>query len=384
MIFGKYGAGSHEELPRVIHVGINRFRAALPGRVEDLDFLVTIHEEGTGITWQRNARLTVAHQEALVEATRDLHAWSLRLALTPERARRRAVELGTMLHRAFLGRKGDEVLHGITPTAILLSVDETILSLPWEAMRSSRGVFALDAPLGRLVSTRTTPKPGRDPTTQDQVVRILAVMNPTADLADTAAERGALESVEGRQSDFQVRVDVLDRAKATLARFAERLAATDYDIVHFAGHGLFDQAAPGSSAIAFADGLLTADDVATLPWKAPPGFVFNSACESGRAGIGRRLVSRDRHGNGLAAAFIAAGTAAYGGYFWPVSDAGAAQFTATFYHALFQRENVGLAFQAARHAAVRALDGDGDLTTYSAILYGDAASSHRRDIAMAA
>lgn len=383
MIFGQYGGGK-EELPRVIHIGINRFRRALPRAAEDLEFLVTIHEEGTGITWQRNARLDAAGQEAVLEATRDLHAWSLRLALTPDRARRRAAELGAMLHRAFLGRNGDEYLRDITPTAILLSVDETILNLPWEVMRSSRGIFAMDAPLGRLVSTRSIPKPGRDPATQDREVRILAVMNPTADLADTAAEIEALGSIEGNRTPFDVHVDVLERAAATRARFAERLAATDYDIVHFAGHGLFDQGAPGSSAIRFADGLLSADEVAGLPWKAPPGFVFNSACESGRAGIGRRLVSRDRHSNGLAAAFIAAGTAAYAGYFWPVTDSGAAQFTASFYRTLFERENVGIAFQQARRAALAALEAEGDLAAHSAILYGDAASSHRRDLAMAA
>lgn len=383
MIFGQYGGG-REELPRVIHIGINRFRRALPRPSEELEFLVTVHEEGTGITWQRNARLDAATQEAVLAATRDLHAWSLRLALSPDRARRRASELGAILHRAFLGRNGDEYLRGIRPTAILLSVDETILNLPWEVMRSSQGVFAMDAPLGRLVSTRFIPKPGRDPATQDRQVRILAVMNPTADLADVAAEIEALGSIEGGRTPFDVHVDVIERRDATRSRFAERLAATDYDIVHFAGHGAFDETAPGSSGIRLADGVLTADDVAGLPWKEPPGFVFNSACESGRAGIRRRLVSRDRHSNGLAAAFIAAGTAAYAGYFWPVSDTGAAGFTGTFYRTLFERENVGIAFQAARRSAVAALEADGDLAAYSAILYGDAASSHRRDLAMAA
>jgi hypothetical protein len=49
MIFGKYGAGSREELRRVIHVEIDPFRALLPGRVEDVDFLLTSHDEGTGV-----------------------------------------------------------------------------------------------------------------------------------------------------------------------------------------------------------------------------------------------------------------------------------------------------------------------------------------------
>ena len=384
MIFGQYGGGA-AELPRVIHVGINRFRRALPGRAEDLEFLVTIHEEGTGITWQRNARLDSGSQESILEATRDLHAWSLRLALTPDRARRRARDLGTLLHRTFLSRLGDEYLRGITPTAILLSVDETILNLPWEVMRSSHGVFALEAPLGRLVSTRMIPKPGRDPATQDRQVRILAVMNPTADLADSAAEIEALGSIEGDRTPFDVHVDVLERGDATRTHFAERLAADDYDIVHFAGHGVFDRSAPGSSAIAFADGLLTADEVARIAVETASRIRLQQ-----RLRIRSRRASAGASSRGtviamaLAAAFIAAGTAAYGGYFWPVTDAGAAHFTGTFYRALFERENVGIAFRSARQAAVAALEADGDLAAFGAILYGDAASSHRRDLAMAA
>jgi hypothetical protein len=67
-----------------------------------------------------------------------------------------------------------------------------------------------------------------------------------------------------------------------------------------------------------------------------------------------------------------------------VTDAGAELFAGTFYDALFARENVGLAFLEARRRAVRDLGDEGDLTGFSAVLFGDAASSHRRDLAMAA
>ena len=80
---------------------------------------------------------------------------------------------------------------------------------------------------------------------------------------------------------------------------------------------------PERSALYFADGVLTANDVLALSWPAPPYFVFNSACESGRAAGGRRLLSRRSQSNGLAAAFLAAGVAAYAGYFWPVTEVGA-------------------------------------------------------------
>ena len=148
-------------------------------------------------------------------------------------------------------------------------------------------------------------------------------------------------------------MSVLTRDKATRSAFSEMLAAGDYDILHFSGHGSFDPSAPETSAIRFADGMLSAEDILNLKWKAPPYLVFNSACESGRAAGGKRLVSNESHSNGLAAAFIAAGASAYAGYFWPVTETGASLFTKAFYSSLFKRENVGLAFLEARRYVAR-------------------------------
>ncbi|MFX1411945.1 MAG: CHAT domain-containing protein, partial [Promethearchaeota archaeon] len=272
----------------------------------------------------------------------------------------------------------------ITPTAILLDVDETILNLPWELITAPPGSLPLVTPFGRLVTTRMILRQGRDPLQEDRVVRILAVANPTSDLAASEAEMTALQELQGPHGPFRVEVDVLARDQATRDRFAQRLAAGDYDMLHFGGHGFLDRDTPGLSLLRFADGDLRADEVLELPWKKPPYFVFNSACESGRGVGGQRLVSAQGQTNGLAAAFLAAGVYGYAGYFWPVTEAGAGIFARTFYQHLFLRENVGLAFLEARQRAILDLGEVGDLTGYSAILYGDAASQHRRDLAMAA
>ena len=165
---------------------------------------------------------------------------------------------------------------------------------------------------------------------------------------------------------------MLQREDATRAEFRKLLTSGSYDIVHFAGHASYDRTQLGISALMFADGPLSADEVLGLEWAQPPYLVFNSACQSGRATGGRRLVSEPNQGNGLAAAFLATGCLAYAGYFWPVSDDGAGPFARTFYSSLFESENVGEAFQVARVEALRDLGERGDLTGYGAILYGDA------------
>jgi hypothetical protein len=379
MMIGLFGEGK-EKLPRVLHISIARYQRDLPKTGESLQFLVSIHEEGTGITWQQNVTVDPESERCFLETTQELYWWSRNATLTLKGAKERVGRLGSQLYDTFIGSEGKKVLESIVPTAVLLNVDETILNLPWELIRANGDVISNQTPFGRLVTTRVIPRPGRDPLKEDNVVRILTVANPTLDLAAGEREVSALKELEGERGSFSIEVIVLTRDKATRSTFSEMLAAGDYDILHFSGHGSFDPSAPETSAIRFADGMLSAEDILNLKWKAPPYLVFNSACESGRAAGGKRLVSNESHSNGLAAAFIAAGASAYAGYFWPVTETGASLFTKAFYGSLFELENVGLAFLEARRYVAEELGEVGDLTGYSAILFGDAASGHRRDL----
>jgi hypothetical protein len=356
----------------------------LPKPGQPLSFLVSLHEEGTGITWQQNVTVEPETERFFLDTTHELYLWSINAALTAKGAQERVSQLGTRLYECFVGLEGTKVLDVIVPTAVLLDADETILNLPWELIGTGGDAIAQEKPFGRLVTTRIIPRQSRDPLSEDKVVRVLAVANPTLDLSVGEAEVEALRELQGNHGGFSIEVKLLTRDKATRVAFKEMMADGDYDILHFAGHGSFDPTAPESSAIRFADGMFTANEVLDLKWKAPPYLVLNSTCESGRAAGGLRLVSELNQGNGIAAAFLAAGVSGYAGYFWPVTEAGAGLFSKVFYKTLFQRENVGVAFLEARRRVIRELQDVGDLTGYSAVLYGDAASKHRRDLAMAA
>ncbi len=52
-MFGAYRQGK-EQVPGVLHVSVARYSRDLPKTDKSLQFLVSIHEEGTGITWQQN------------------------------------------------------------------------------------------------------------------------------------------------------------------------------------------------------------------------------------------------------------------------------------------------------------------------------------------
>ena len=81
-------------MPRVLHLSIARCNRELPRVDEPLEFLMGIHEEGTGIAWQQNVTIDPETEKHLVDATHDLLLWSVNLALTPDKARKRETELG--------------------------------------------------------------------------------------------------------------------------------------------------------------------------------------------------------------------------------------------------------------------------------------------------
>jgi hypothetical protein len=379
-VIGGYGPAGGEALPRILQISIARYQRALPKKGAPLEFLVSIHEEGTGVTFQRNARVSPEAERKLLDATAELYLWSVKLGSTPDRAALLAHQVGEELRRIFVGESGDEFLADVKATTILLGVDETVLNLPWELMTSNTGVSMLEIPFGRIVTTRQVPERRRDPLTQDRTVRVLLVVNPTSDLGATASELEAVMTLESGTDKYKVKVDVLEQADATKKRFKEAVATSDYDIIHFAGHASFNPSSPERSALRFADGRLEADEIHTLDWPDAPGFVFNSACGSGRAGGGRRLVGKKNRANGLAAAFLAAGVGGYAGYFWPVTDVGASLFAHTFYEAAFRHENIGLGFMEARQETFQQLGDKKDLTCFSAVLFGDAAAGERQDL----
>ena len=386
MILGGYSTrpgGGGLFLPRIVQVGVSPTGVDRPVATAPLEFTVTIHEEGTALTYRQSVGLDRGVEVRLLRLVADLHQWSLGHGATPAAARKATSELGRTLFRTFLGRRGGAVLAGLHPTAVLLDVDETVLGLPWETLRSPASELALDVPFGRIVTTGVVPAARRDPTDEDPVVRILAVVNPTDDLSATEAELAVLAALEDDGLGATVALDVLQGASATRAGLRRALKGSAYDIVHFTGHSLFAAGGPHDSALQLADGPLRADDVARLAWSVPPYVVFNSSCESARAAQGRQLVSASGRSNGLAAAFLAAGCEAYLGHFWPVGDEAAARFSRAFYEALFTERNVGGAVRTARLAVRGLFEESADLTAFGAVFFGDAGSADRRDVATA-
>lgn len=384
MIFGEYGLGSGPArfLPRIIQLGVTRPLRSLPRANEPLPLQIMVREESSALTWVRNVVLEPNEERALVEETCSLAKWCRGLELTRRSARTVAERLGRRLKELVLGGDTLAYVQGLHPTAVLLNIDETVLDLPWELLLAARA-FELQVPIGRIIATQRKPAPRRDPLLEDRDVVILAVANPTADLGSTLLELQALQRLAGRVGSANVIVRVLSGPDATRARLDQELRNGEVDILHFAGHARFDARQPGASALMLADGELQADDVFRLPWKAPPYFVFDSACESSRGSRRCRLVSRNHRAAGLPAAFLAAGVQGYLGHYFPIGDTSAAVMARSFYETMFEQRSVGLALIQARHSVLDRFEEASDLACFGLTYFGDVGGDVRPALPMA-
>lgn len=395
MIKGGYARGGRT-MPRVLRLSVaylGRDAGDPGGGILDggpADGLVTLHEEGTGLSFRQRVTVPSETLGELLGARRELSAAAGSGPSQGRDARGRALALGRTLRAAVLGDAAARYLERVPPTACILDVDAALQPLPWELLDLGGEPLGEATPTGRLVVTPTVPSPRRAPLVDGDgdAIRILAVEWPGADApaaagqslqpeASGAPELRTFERIGDWWGGSPLSVTALRGAEATRERLRDLVARETFDILHFVGSAVAGDA--GHDPSGAAGGALRAAELATLPFVAPPFLVFD--------GVRRPLVavgSGDDDPSALAAAALAAGAHGWLGFGWPPSDAGLACVTDTFYRALFELQNVGAAAQAARVRAGRSLDPAADATGLGFLLYGDAASAHRRDLATAA
>ncbi|MGE3621288.1 MAG: CHAT domain-containing protein [Acidimicrobiia bacterium] len=370
-VFSGAPGGGGVALPRTVHLWIARRPRTRGAGGVGLD--VRVLREGAGIAWQRSAALSAADLSRLRDGVADLHRWSAGQGLTAAGARTTVDRLGRLLRSRVLGTQGAGLLADLDPTALLVGVDETLAAVPWELLTGvdGEGPAVTTTPMGRLVSSTARPRAGRDPRVESPAVRILVVA-PAKDLAATRREVDQLTGLAGTRAGIEVEVSTLVGGRATLAGLRGRVRDREFDVLHLAGHGRFDEDMPSSAGFKLADTWLDGDALSDLPWAKPPAVVVNTSCTSARVAAGRGLVAtRDR---GLPAAALGAGCAAYLGFSWPVRDHTAATFAEAFYDTLVARWEAGLAVSEARAAVRVHFERATDLAVVGAVFYGDVAT----------
>ena len=244
-----------------------------------------------------------------------------------------------------------------TPAPVVMTLDASTARIHWEMIaqpdisqpnkEKSAGSESRDAQLGYFLGTsrgftrqlRNTFAPTAEPPPPpSRVLRVLVVADPQAEERLPGAEQEGREVAElfrsfnevWREADNQVEVITLfGPEEATRNEVLFHLTQNHYDILHYAGHCMFDENEPSASGWLFSKGaVLSANELNRVDHI--PKFVFSNACESG--------ITPDRASQrspslapSFAEAFFARGVANFVCTAWLVDDAAAREFALRLY-----------------------------------------------------
>jgi hypothetical protein len=298
-----------------------------------------------------------------------------RLADNDDETARRLRDMGVVLYRLLIPDRMKEEMdrHPATPITIITND----LELPWELM-FSEDFLALDRPMARMPVGRSRARrtPPSEAIPHRRRVALIASAGPDNELhgcvneVQTIADR--LRSTWGDEVSVDMYVSGTDSAP-TGARFRTLLMSSDYDIIHYAGHAVFDRERPDQSGLIL-DGaeVCFAQKIQRLLQGSP--LVFLNACESARLreANDRPVPDGAYEGDpkeGLASAFVYGGALACIGTLWPVLDTEAPEFAIAFYNAVLDGHPIGEAMLIARRTAAETFPCNPSWASF--VLYGD-------------
>lgn len=312
------------------------------------------------------------------------------------------VKWGRSLERLLIPRDLRGVIFS-SVQPVVMTVDATTARVPWEMLvlpervqqpsgaAGSSSSFKSDYFIGtaegygltRQLRTRFAPVPTPAPGKNGKI-RVLVVADPAEDAPlEGAQEEGRMVAdlfeginvVTGPQGLTIEVTALIGPAEATREDVAALLLNESFDILHFAGHCLYDQGNPRRSGWLFhagRDERFTAAELSRVD--RVPAFVFSNACESGIT-PDRLDIANLALGPTFAESFFERGVRNLVCTAWPVNDAAALAFAQVLYQQLFTavlqqgRPPVRM-YEAARAARVACAKSD-PLTWGAYQHYGD-------------
>jgi hypothetical protein len=197
-----------------------------------------------------------------------------------------------------------------SPTPVVMMLDANTAGIPWELMAQSdidshsrhterqpkshdaaylNHYLSIGRGFTRQLRTTFSPAP-EPPPPPKRVMNVLIVGNPAETDQLREAEKEGLElkdlfdkfNDEYKTSGYRFEVlPLISPKKAKRWMVLEELTLRPYDILHFAGHGMYDPANPTRSGWIFSgDSKITANELSRIGRL--PKFVFSNACESGK------------------------------------------------------------------------------------------------------
>ncbi|HJQ69300.1 MAG TPA: CHAT domain-containing protein [Blastocatellia bacterium] len=251
-----------------------------------------------------------------------------------------------LLHKYIFPEDFERLIMGKPLTLVL---DSTTASLPWEMAcfgpHHRKSYFGTDLKLTRQFRTMLSSPPGIAPPI-NKSLRFLVIADPADDDGEfalpSAHEEG--EAVVALLEEFK---EELIKSNGIEITIESRIGAEDcdpveilalilnetFDVIHYAGHGIFDKARPNRSGWVFRNScILSAREI--FRTRQVPRLIFANACFSSvttEDKAASTALESNRKLAGMAEAFFERGVQNYIGAGWPVVDQTATTFATAFY-----------------------------------------------------
>lgn len=275
------------------------------------------------------------------------------------------IELRQLGSRLFESLIPDVIRKGLTEAPapnLLISMDEALVSIPWEMLHDGSQFLNQKFGIGRTVTTRQTVSGSSRAVTTP--LKMMLLCDPQGNLPAAAREKKEILAATSAFTEY-LAVNAKE-APVTASYVSSHIHA--YDIIHYAGHAEQDTKHAGHGGWLLQDGPLSAAAISALSGDRPmPALVFSNACHTGEWKSGEAFVQRVFS---LANAFLLSGVQHYIGTFWDVPDEPSCHFATHFYGNLVQGMTIGEAMLAARTSLIEKF-GEDTIFWASYLLYGD-------------
>jgi hypothetical protein len=303
-------------------------------------------------------------------------------ATRPDDLRALITDVGNVMFRLFMPDRMREYLSS-TPCALTITTND--LELPWELMydsgweeepgESGLGFLCLQRPVARMPMGRAFPRIRRPTAQKDKLRFLLVYADPDDNLPAAGREvrriRDELQERWKRPGE-EIKIDLLDRDKATGKEMNQALLSGSYDVIHFAGHAYFDNDDPDKSGFVLKEKEIFLSQKIQRFVEGQP-LVFLNACQTGVTANETNPQSVGEYfwkpAEGLASAFLYGGALGCVGSLWPVYDEPAAEFAVEFYNQVLEGQMIGEAMRRTRRS-IKTKHPD-SITWASFVLYGD-------------
>ncbi|MGA1842472.1 MAG: CHAT domain-containing protein, partial [bacterium] len=349
-------------------------RISFEPQVQELKVDLEERRQGEEITLQRYIRTKVC-LTTLQSLSQEIYSILYRSTRFSGKSIKGIMEslqqVGRQLYDAVLPLEIKERLAATGSKNMHLTIDDSLVGIPWELLYDGEEFFCLKFNIGRKVYTQ---HPGIQPKTRDacRKLKILIIADPRNDLPKSYQE-GLLLS--RKLETWRDSVEVyLGTSYIDIKKISREIF--HYDIIHYAGHATYNHDKPNLSGWLLEDGIFTAQDIIQLSGgkNSFPGLIFSNACRSGQtsewSGIEEKNGGVNPYAFDMVNAFLRCGVKHYIGTFQVIRDLSSHYLASNFYNFMIQSYSIGESLRKARHELINQY-GNSNLIWAYYMLYGD-------------